>query len=176
MPALPTRARLRRTVAATAAAAALPLALSACGEAAEQITERAIEKAAEDAGGADVDIDADSGEVKVESSDGSFSYGTGKLPEGFPEEVPVTDGEIVSGASTTSGGKPGFVVQLQVPGGTDEVAARIGDELGAAGFTRDDEASAAGISSYENDAWEVIVGTLTEADGKTFVQYSVTGR
>jgi len=75
---------------------ALALVLTACGSAAEVLTEQVAEQAI---GGGDVKIDTDSGEVSVETEDGSIVIGGGELPDGF--DVPLPDGYRVTSVITT---------------------------------------------------------------------------
>ena len=53
-----------------------------------------------------------------------------EIPEGFPKEVPVTDGEVVFGAAIGTG----FSVSVRVDG--PEAIDTITDELEAAGFEK----------------------------------------
>lgn len=75
--------RARHLGALSALVATAALALSACGSA-TKIAENAINDQL--SGSASVSI-GDDGKVKVDSSDGSFQYGTGELPAGWPAEV-----------------------------------------------------------------------------------------
>ena len=72
---------MRRALAA-AALAALLVPLAACG------SQQAAENMVNDAlgGSASVDMGED-GEVRVDTSDGSFEYGTGEFPEGWPADL-----------------------------------------------------------------------------------------
>ncbi len=75
---------------------ALALVLTACQSAAEVLSEQVIEQAA---GVDDVKIDTDSGEVSVETEDGSIVIGGGEIPDGFG--VPLPDGYTVTSVLTT---------------------------------------------------------------------------
>ena len=100
--------RLRLAVAG-AAIAIIAVAASGCGS-----SQQAAENAVNDAlsGSASVDIGED-GSVKVEGSEGTYQYGTGELPEGWPEEVPVPPGFTVM-ASAKSGDT--FTAQFEAAG------------------------------------------------------------
>ena len=96
----------RRTARSLGLLAAIALLFAGAGcsadDLADQVAERAIENAAGE--GADVDFDADTGEFKVETDEGTFSSG-GSLPDGFPsDEVPLLDGQILQAASSTQEG------------------------------------------------------------------------
>lgn len=68
------------------------LLLSACQSASEELAEQIAEQAD---GVSDVDINTDTGEVKVETEDGSITVGGGDIPDDFP--IPTPDGyEVVA--------------------------------------------------------------------------------
>ena len=78
---------------------ALALVLTACQSAAENIAENITEQIAEQAEGVgDVDIDLESGEIKVETDDGSMIIGGGEVPDGFA--IPLPDGYQVTSVFT----------------------------------------------------------------------------
>ncbi|MHB0980021.1 MAG: hypothetical protein ACYC5Q_08145 [Thermoleophilia bacterium] len=83
------------------ALAAVAFVGAGCGE---KIAEKAAEKVIESgADGAEVDIDTDSGSVKVSGEDGSSSYQVGddvKLPDGFPD-LPLPDDAKAAGVIQT---------------------------------------------------------------------------
>jgi hypothetical protein len=63
-----------------------------CQAATEGLTEQVLEQ---QEGVEDVNINTDTGEISVETEDGSFSLGGGEIPDGFP--VPLPDGyEVLS--------------------------------------------------------------------------------
>lgn len=83
---------------------ALALALGGCGEVAEKASEEAIERAVESDGSADVDVDSDDGSVKVETDEGTTSYGEDlDLPDAFPSDVPLPESDFSIVSSSTQG-------------------------------------------------------------------------
>ncbi len=71
---------------------AVALVLAACQSATENLTEKLIEQSA---GVDDVNIDTNSGELNIETDEGSISIGGGEIPDGFP--IPLPDGgEVMS--------------------------------------------------------------------------------
>ena len=76
------------------------LALTACQGASEVIAEQI----AEQTDGVDnVEIDADTGEVKIETDEGDITIGGGEIPDDFP--VPVPDGgEVMTVFASPDGG------------------------------------------------------------------------
>jgi len=98
---------MRRALAA-AALAALLVPLAACGsqQAAEDMVNDAL------GGSASVDMGED-GEVRVDTSDGSFEYGTGEFPEGWPADLALIPGfTLLAGAATPEG----LTAQMSAPG------------------------------------------------------------
>ena len=72
--------------------ATVALMVSACQSASEQLTEQILEQ---QDGVSNVEFDADSGQVSLETDDGSISIGGGDIPSGFA--IPFLDGyEVVS--------------------------------------------------------------------------------
>lgn len=141
----------RRTVGAVALVVATAL-VSGCGgdsageEAGEKLGEQLAEQALEDAGTAGVDVDVDGEDVTIESDEGTIKVGTGDLPEGFPAELSVVDGEIVSSVDTPQGSAVTVTV----------------DDADAA-F---DEA----VADLESNGWERV--QLTETEGSKLAMYS----
>lgn len=77
--------------------AMLAIVASACAAANEELAEQIIERSG--GGEADVDLDLDTGQVSVETEEGSFSVGGGEIPDGFP--VPFPDGGSVQSVFTS---------------------------------------------------------------------------
>lgn len=119
--------------------AVVALVATACGAATEELTEQLIEQSG--GGNADVDVDLDSGQVNVQTEDGSFSVGGGEIPDGFP--VPFPDGGKVQSVFTSDGAA---AVSLAYPRDRyDELVAYYedwvagqGGEWSTSSFTNDD--------------------------------------
>lgn len=163
-------------VAATAVTTLLAaLALSSCS--AEDLVERAAERSIENAAGgeADIDFDADSGSFSVDTEEGSFSTGT-SLPDDFPDDIPLVDGEVMSAASADDQGQRGFLVVMYTDGSPEEAAAEAVSLLEAAGFAETEDLSAmTGLSAAQlgDDTYEVLVSAYPAAD-QTALQYTIT--
>lgn len=123
--------------------AAVALLISACQSASEQLTEQILEQ---QDGVDNVEFDADSGQVSVETEDGSITIGGGEVPAGFP--VPFPDGYEVT--SVFDSESDSSVAVLYPPDRYDEL-----------------------VSFYENWAasqpgeWSASNNTFDSADGKT---------
>lgn len=174
--------RTPRTLLAPAAGLLLLLGTAACGadEVAERAAESAVEKAIEDAAsseGVDVDVDTGDGSVTIESSDGTFTSGMGSLPQGFPEDIPVAEGDILQGASSEGNGTTGWVVSVAVDQSPDQALAEAAAALEGAGYTEgDNSASMEGLSyvQYVGSEWEIILGAVDNGEGGTLLSYTVT--
>ncbi|WP_281885765.1 hypothetical protein [Agromyces rhizosphaerae] len=128
-----------RAAAAVAVSAALAFGLSGCfGNPLEQIVNQGVEDAIEGATGGAV--------------------GLGEMPEGWPAEVPVVDGEVLFGASGTVDNETGWAVTIQADSAEPLEQAR--QQLLAAGFDEDSalaEAGGTGVVAFSNPRFDVIV-------------------
>jgi hypothetical protein len=87
---------MRRSLAAAVLAALLTPLAAGCGS--QQTAEDMVNDAL--SGSASVDMGED-GEVRVDTSDGTFEAGTGEFPEGWPADLAVIPGfELIGSMST----------------------------------------------------------------------------
>jgi hypothetical protein len=154
-------------------------ALGACGAANDAVSDGA-KGAIESATGCKVD-EANSDNTKVEckgkNGEGSFSVGTGDLPDGFPKgDVPLPDGKIVSSISTEVNGKPAYSVTVKVDGSVSGAADDYKTALEGEGFTLDEDSSFSlggdgGLTAFQAKGtdWDVNVigagGTTSDSNG-----------
>jgi hypothetical protein len=179
---------------ATLGAAAIVLVLAGCGA----IADKASETVAEQVTGADIErdgdqfqistdegsisVDGESGTFEMTTPDGQVSTGTGSLPEGFPADVPLIDGEVLMGSSSTTGGTDSYTVQVKASGGDPGTTFddAVG-ELTRAGFTEGDssvrtesgDGSLFATAELSDGTWDVVVGTIG-SPAEHFVTYHVT--
>lgn len=145
--------RSTRTRAALAASVAMigSIAIAGCSASpVEQLVRGGVEQAAEGATGGDVSLG-------------------GRLPAGFPSEVPLIEGEIGFGGSSGDAENAGWIVTIE-----SEAADPVGDasrKLEAAGFTSDGTfgADSGTFASYRNEQYAVVVAGETGA-----IVYTVT--
>lgn len=162
--------RTRRALAASALVVPA-LLLTACGgdeEAAEKTAEKLIEGAA--SGDVDVDIDEDGEKVEIETDEGTISVGKG-LPDDFPEEITVLEGEVVSSSSMAGQGWTAAVKRDGDPEAERDAAV---EALGG-GFTQVSEMNTAEMSMVilENDTYNVSISAVDDGE-TTLVQYIVS--
>lgn len=107
-------------------------------------------------------------EEAIESATGG-DVSLGELPEGFPESVPVIDGEISIGAGGSADGTEGWVVTIKSDA-ADPVADAVA-ALESAGFTKDESIATGGVGAefYSDGEYSV----LLVGQGKT-ITYTVT--
>lgn len=106
---------------------------------------------------------------------GDVDLGGKSIPDGFPSEVPIVDGEIQFGGSIAEGESKVFNVTVKVTGGSPVDG--IKSALEGAGFTTETEFSGdpneGGTLIYSSDAWGVLV--VVGKDGSDWiVNYTVT--
>ena len=143
------RTRLTATVAILSALAIAP-ALAGC---------QVIESVVEGATGGDVQI------------------GGTSIPEGFPAEVPVYDGDILNGSSITKNGATVFNVVVKVD--DTSVFETIKTDLTDAGFAAQEgyemvENNGTITGLFNNGTWSVLVAVTTQDGLGTVANYTVT--
>lgn len=168
--------RCWRAVAPIALCAVLGAGAVACGggdstdDAADELAEQIAEASGD--GNADVEIDSDSGQVDVETSDGQFSVGEStELPEDFPSDIPLpADYELTSAITSTTEGSEGWTLSGTLPDATedtfDDLVAQFTDD----GWTNQSDASGmtgggtASTAMLDNGTWSVIVSVQVGVD------------
>jgi hypothetical protein len=131
------RIAVRRAAGAVVLVAVAGL-VTACGgddageKAGQKLGEKLAEQAMEDAGTEGVDVDVDGEDVTIESEEGTISVGSGDIPESFPDDLAVPDGDVVSSIDTPEGSSVTLDVDDAVAA-FDEAVADLEDN----GWTRD---------------------------------------
>ncbi|MFC6355011.1 hypothetical protein [Luethyella okanaganae] len=140
------RRRVTIPLAIVAALAVTPVLAGCLGNPVEGIINGAVEKA----------------------TGGDVSLG-GKLPDGWPSEVPVIEGDILFGAGSSASGSEGWVVTIASKAADPLEDAKA--KLIAAGFTEDANVAngQAGLVAVKNDNYGVLV-----AGSKDGILYTVT--
>lgn len=162
-----------RTASSWLAVPVLALALTGCADkVATSITERAVEAGGENV---DVDIDSDGGEVTVRGEGGEV-FSTGReLPDDFPDDVPLVDGEVISGVSTETPEGRGWAVSVEYDGSAEAAVDDAISRLESAGFSTSQEGTMVmgemRAAMLEGEKWSVSL-TALESE-QTIVQYVV---
>lgn len=111
-----------------------------------------------------------------QASGGEVDVSMGSLPEGWPTEVPVTDGDIIVGGKTTDeGGAPVYNATIKVA--SDSVFADIEAQLLGAGFEKVEAGDVDGGDSistgfFKNATYGVVVA-VTGTEGQFVANYTV---
>jgi hypothetical protein len=173
--------RRRLTLLAAAPAVVLGLAvLGSCSseDVAETLTEQAIESSGGD--GADVSIDSDTGQVDIETEDGSMSFGTAELPDDWPSEIPLPDGyELTNAMVTGADGERNFIIGGTFDGDAMETFDSLTEQFTQDGWTevtKTDMSSSDGVNasaSFNNDTWQAILSVSELADAGTTFGYTI---
>lgn len=106
---------------------------------------------------------------------GEVDLGGTSIPDGFPAEVPVIDGEILFGGGIGSGADKIYNVTVRVSDGT--VLEQISADLEAAGFVSQadlGDASGGGTFIGSNDTWGVLVVVSEDGTNGWVANYTVT--
>lgn len=155
----------------------------AAGCSTDDIADKVAEKAAEASSGEDtnVDIDSETGEIKVETDDGTFeaSSGTSELPDDWPSEVPLPDDYTLTGSTSfSSDDGTTFTVGGEVDDGTATFA-EVTEAFVDGGWTETQKSTGnmgEGTSSsamYENSTLQVMFSAMSLDDGTNTFGYTV---
>jgi hypothetical protein len=138
---------------------ALALLLTACQTAAENLTEQILEQA----GDGDVDIDLDTGEVSLETDEGSVTIGGGELPSDFP--IPIPDGYQVTSVFTADDAAS---VGLAYPAGDYDAIVAFFDDW----TSSQSEEWSNSTSSISGEDGTIDSASWTQDDGGSFIALS----
>ena len=111
-----------------------------------------------------------------EATGSDVDVAIGSLPEGWPAEVPVIEGDIIGGGSATGeDGKPVWNATVKT---TTNVFDTISTQLTGAGFAKTDTGPIEGTDNvdgglFSNESYSVLVGVSGDADA-WIVNYTVT--
>jgi len=110
----------------------------------------------------------------IEGATGGAVQTGSEIPEGFPSEVPIIDGEITFGGSVGDETSRVYNVTVKVDGleAYDEIKA----DLEAAGFTSAVAGTAGegGTGAFANDKWGVLVVVSEDGSNGFVANYTVT--
>jgi hypothetical protein len=135
-----TRPSLLRPV---AIGAVLILTVTGCGNAVEGIAEKAVERAIEDEVGGDASVEVDEDSVTIDTEQGSITAGSGSVPEDFPADIRLVEGEVTFAQRIDGADGTGWSVQIVTTGDAAAVADQVRADLADAGFSVDEQAELA---------------------------------
>lgn len=138
----------------------------------DKLTEAIVENIS----GENVDINSEDGSFSVKSDDGSFTYGTEELPEGFPSNIPLYEGQKLTSSyrSSTDSGNT-WSVTAETNDSVDKVDDYFDEKF--TGWTNEGEFAANGTTSttYRQGTLSVslTIGKNVSGD-KTNISYLVS--
>ena len=171
--------RVALLVRAAVISAASAVALTGCGNAVDDLAEGAVEKALENEIGPSAEVQIDGDSFTVDTEEGSITAGAGSVPEDFPSDVPLPDGEVSFAQRLDSGEGLGWSVVITTGGDPATVAEQVSNDLESAGFSVENASQfggtdgAGGTVLAEKDDLSVLVLVAGEG-GETVVTYTVS--
>lgn len=127
--------------------AAAVVALGGCSNAVEGLAEGAVERAIENEIGGSADVSVDDDSFTIDTEDGSISAGSGSLPDDFPADVPLPDGEVTFSQRLESGDELGWSVVIASVEPAGALAEQVQADLQASGFTVEQASQFSGTDS-----------------------------
>ncbi len=108
---------------------------------------------------------------------GDVQIGGTSIPEGFPLEVPVIDGDILNGSSISKNGETVYNVVVKVS--DTSVFETIKNDLTGAGFQPQEgydmvENNGTITGLFNDGTWSVLVAVTTQEPVGTVANYTVT--
>lgn len=109
-------------------------------------SEKIVEKAIEAGTKGSVKIDTKKGQVDIKTDEGNITAGTGKVPDGWPDDVPIYKGAKVVTGGTTNDAASGkaMMVTLESSDDADKVTNFYKDKLPGEGWTIESDYSGNG--------------------------------
>lgn len=114
------------------------LAVAACGNAVEGLAEGAVERAIENELGESADVSINEDSFTVDTEEGSITAGAGSVPDDFPADVPLVDGEVSFSQRLDSPDGLGWMVVITTPGDPAVLVEQVRGDLETSGFTVDE--------------------------------------
>lgn len=147
-------------------------------KASEKLSEKIIENATGNKVDIDVDKDGDKGSLTIKGDNGeeiTISSEGKDIPDNFPSDIYLIDGEIVSVGTVNSTDGDIITVVKSTDASLEDTGSKITKEMKAEGWKSEMNMTTAdgGMQMYSKDDNSVTV-TLGKEDGKTQVNYMVT--
>lgn len=166
----------KRALAAACAAVVLTVGASGCASAAK----KAVDKSLKDHG---VNVNSKDSSVTFKDDSGNaVTYGTTKLPDGWPKELSLpSDTTVTASIKNTSSDGDTFVVSVDSKKSVKDLVSAFKTKLEDAGYKKGDESSFGGgtdeaqtiVYTKGNRQVTVIATSTTESDSRSSAQISV---
>ncbi len=150
--------------------------VAGCKMALRSIGQNIAEKMIEDASGGKADVDMKNGSMTITTSEGTVTTGTGKVPDGWPTDVPVYAGATVqfSGMNNAGAGQGGMALVLTSKDDAETIVKYYKTTLQAGGWTvvNTMEAQGSTILLLTKDT-KALSLSITGANGETSITMGV---
>jgi len=162
----------------TVVSAVTVLVLGGCSNAVEGLAEGAVERAIENEIGESADVSISDDSFTVDTDEGSITAGAGSLPEDFPSDVPLVEGEVSFSQRLENADDLGWSVVIVTSGDPASVVEQVRGDLEDNGFTVDDATEFAGTDGTggtiigEKDDLSALI-LVAGQDTETAVTYTV---
>ena len=149
------------------------LALVGCGNVADKVAEKAAENQIENAIGGNANVDINDDTVKIQTDEGSMSFGGGEIPADFP--VPFPDGgEVVSVITNDTPNGPSGSVSVDYPADSyDMVKAFYDDYFAGQDITRNEITGDGALLMYTGQGSSTLFVGVTPSSDSVSVTVSV---
>jgi len=104
----------------------------------EGLAEGAVERAIENEIGESADVSISEDSFTVDTEEGSITAGAGSLPEDFPSDVPLVEGEVSFAQRLETADGLGWSVVITTSGDPATIVEQVRGDLEGNGFTVDD--------------------------------------
>ncbi|MDN5893662.1 MAG: hypothetical protein L0H93_06505, partial [Nocardioides sp.] len=135
-------------------------------------------------GDAEVDLDVDSGDMSIDTDEGSLDIGSGEVPESFPDGVPLPEGDYSVTSSmeaTDPDGAEGYIqLTLAAEGTADAQAEHLQQGLTDGGYEKtgtnrmESNGQLSVTISGRGHGQDVVMSVLEDPEGQVVVNYVVT--
>jgi hypothetical protein len=139
-----------------------------CKKIREKMEQKVAEKAVEGMTGGQVQIEGDKVTVNGKDGNGSVQFGTAKLPDDWPSEIPVYPGaKLLTAMTTTDKGVSGHVLTLETTDSVDKVITYYKSKLSGYKSMLDMSSGEGHTLALENDATHLQVNISATPQGNT---------
>jgi hypothetical protein len=165
-------------VRASAVLAVSALALSGCSNAVEGLAEGAVERAIENELGESAEVTIGEDSFSVDTEEGSITAGAGSVPDDFPDDVPLPEGEVAFSQRLETADGFSWSVIITSSDDPSTLVESVRGDLEANGFSVDDASEFAAADSSGGtilgEKGDLTVLVVVAGDGtETTATYSV---
>ena len=144
----------------------------------EEIAEKMIENATGNKVDVDVDKNGDKGSITIKGDNGeevTISSNGDEIPDNFPSDIYLAEGEIASVGSINSGENNIITIVMNVKEKTEKIAEKIAKEMKANGWKSEMNMTTdeGGMQMYSKEDNSLTI-TIGKENGQTQINYMAT--